>query len=377
MFYYFPDGNTFLSKIEAIKYSYTTQKQFKFYYYDEVYSKLNWSVEPPETLDYYYLEQAKKIRDEYDYVILCYSGGYDSTNILEIFHYNNIKLDKIVVVGAFSKDLIKGSDENHNGELYLNSFPYLKFLNLENITQVCDYSVLFENINNFSISDFEENWVDVIGTRVSPHHWFWKDLEKHVVPKQYENKKVAIIFGKEKPKLFWNKNGFILFEKEENAKAGFCFSDDVTHYGNVVSNNYIKRINFYWDPNYPLILIKQLHIMKKFLDLNNLINLNILINNEKNINLLNHNIFNSGDNLKNSVLVDSIIYNLKHKLNFKSPKSQNVHISLRDAFLFNKKNLDILKFYYNGMIYIKKKTNYTLGGPKFHISTLSKFYEIE
>ena len=70
-----------------------TKEEVFFYYNDEIYDKIDWSIEPPGTLDFYYKEQAQRIRDSYDYVILCFSGGADSTNILNTFYYNNIKME--------------------------------------------------------------------------------------------------------------------------------------------------------------------------------------------------------------------------------------------------------------------------------------------
>ena len=98
MTYYFDDGSTFDSKIEAFRYSLKTRKNFRLYYFDELFSSVDWSIEPLGSLEYHYQQQAQRIRDCYDKVILCCSGGHDSTNILETFFYNNIELDKIVVV---------------------------------------------------------------------------------------------------------------------------------------------------------------------------------------------------------------------------------------------------------------------------------------
>ena len=329
--YYFDDGSKFSSKIEAIQYSLKSQKNFRLYYFDEVFSSIDWSIEPSNTLQYHYKQQAQRIRDEYDYVVQCYSGGADSTNILETYVYNNIKLDKIVVVGALSEDSSKGVDENHNGELYHNVFPYLKDLGLEGITQICDYTTLFDKPENFSIYEYGENWVDVVGTRLSPHNWFWRDLHKHVVPIEWRSKKVAIIFGKDKPKLSYHDNKF-----------AFRFSDIVVNnYGNIETVDNCDRINFYWDPNYPLIIIKQLHILKSHF-----------------------NAFKFGDS------VDNMVYNLKRPLVFKSPKSRLNYLSLRDNFLVNKKNSSIYKFYFDGLHYMNKKIGMN------HQTIYSKFYYI-
>ena len=44
-----------------------------------------------------YRLRAQQLRDKHNYLVLCYSGGADSDNILEVFLRNNIKLDEILV----------------------------------------------------------------------------------------------------------------------------------------------------------------------------------------------------------------------------------------------------------------------------------------
>lgn len=308
IYYYADDGTKFHSKVQALEYGNYHSQNIHLYYYDHIYSRIDWSIEPTESLDYYYKEQAQRIRDNYDYVILCYSGGYDSTNILETFHYNNIKIDKIVSVGAFDQDTVLNSDENHNGELYHNVFPYIKELDLESILQVIDYSKLFDDTKNFSILQYNENWIDYTGGWFSPHNWFWYDLEKHVVPTEWKNKKVGIIFGKDKPLL-------------QQSQHTFCFRDrPITSYGNRTSIDNCDRINFYWDPNYPEILLKQLHVLKK-----------------------------SGAIHLRSYPIDNILYNLRKKLIYKSPKSSSCTLSLRDSYLKNKTNNDAYTSYSQGI----------------------------
>lgn len=354
--YYFDDGKRFSSKIEATEYSLKSRKGFRLYYFDEVYSRQNWKVEPPHSLDHYYLEQAKRIRDIYDYVIICYSGGYDSTNILETFYFNNLKIDKIVTVGALSQDTLNLSDENHNGELYHNVFPYIKDLGLEDITQVCDYTTYFGDKNNFSILKYEDSWIDHIGTRYSPHNWFWRDIEKFVVPKEWEDKKVAIIFGKDKPYMMWGKDD-VLSREPSSHKIGFAFTDSAAlNYGNVFSHESCDRINFYWDPNFPEIIIKQMHVLKRHYELNREYNFDMSMLSQKFSNLS----------------TDDLVYNLKRKLVFKSPKSHNIYFSLRDNFIANKKDSAIYKLYVQGLAKMQGRV-YDLNLKTVY----SKFYSIE
>ena len=319
MFYYSTDGTVFKSKIKAIEHRALSGNEISYYYFDHIYSKLNWKIEPVDSLEYHYAAQAQRLRDKYDYLILCYSGGYDSTNILETFFYNNIKLDKIVIVGAFSQDSTSGVDENHNGELYKNAFPYIDELGLSSITEKFDYTELFADVKNLSIVEQGSDWVDTLGGWFSPHNWFWRDIEKFVIPKNIGSKKVGLIFGRDKPSLIGNK---------------FRFSDTpINSYGNSTGTLNCTRINFYWDPEYPQILLKQLHILHR-------VHTNIGTT---------YNHSSTAVVTSNGLNTNRIIYDLKKPLIFKSPKSKTNLISLRDNYLSRKRNSSTFALFTDGI----------------------------
>lgn len=323
--YYTNDGKTFPNRLEALSYASKTGQTAFINYHDELWSKLDWTVEPEGALDFHYKMQAQRIRDEYDYVVLCYSGGFDSTNILETFYFNNIKLDKIVVTGPFKQDSYSGSDENHNGEIYENAFPYLTQLRLNSIVQVIDYTDLYGDVTQFSAYELGGNWVEEIGCRYSPHHFFWRDLDRYVVPTQYQDKKTAIIWGTDKPKLHGNS-----FQFMDNAITSYArFSQNPRHN--------VTNINFYWDPDYPLILLKQLHTLKRY-----------------------QNVCSQED-------VARVVYRLKQPLNFKSGKSPTLLIAKRDMFLLNKTNSGIYDFYQMGVKKLNENVNTNIKSKTYHI----------
>lgn len=328
-FYYTSDKNTFFNKISAVKYCKDNNKQPYYFYHDDVYSKIDWRINPPGSLEFHYKTQAERIRDEYDYVVLFYSGGYDSTNILETFYYNNIKLDKIVCVGAFSQDTRSGTDENHNGEIYHNAIPYITELGLESITELYDYTKYFDNIKNFGVYQYGEQWVENVGPWYSPHNWFWKDIHKYVIPANISNKKVALIWGKDKANL-----------SIKDGRHGFQFSDVAAlSYGGEVLVPGVDRINFYWDPRNPLLIVKQLHELRAHKEYIN----------------------------------PNILYNLKTPLRFKSPKSPTNILSLRDNFLKFKQDNSVYEFYKSGIQNIHSKINI----HKDLAPIRSRFYTIE
>lgn len=354
MHYYFNDGTKFTSKIQAYEHQIKTGNKFKFYYFDDVYSKLNWRTEPTETLEFYYKEQAQRIRDNYDYVIFGYSGGYDSTSILETFYYNNIKLDKIFSVGALKKDSTYGVDENHNGELYHNVIPYIKELGLESIFQLCDYSDIIDDPMNLTIGQYGENWIDYTGTWFSPHNFYWMDIEKFVVPKEWQGKKVAIIFGRDKPNLF-HITGSDLGIRENILINAFKFNDSALfNYGQLGKPDYCDRVNFYWDPTYPKILLKQLHTLN-----NHYLEVGTSYYNT-----------HLGQIIGNKILND-MIYNLRKPLKYKSPKSPSKYISLRDQYMLKDTESKLYKFHKAGMDNMKRRLN------DIDVETIfSKFYSV-
>lgn len=76
------------------------------------------------SLELLYKQRAEQLREKYDYLILNYSGGSDSHNILWTFIKHNIKLDHIVVQwpeslmdkGLYSPNTIDKSNANFHSE---------------------------------------------------------------------------------------------------------------------------------------------------------------------------------------------------------------------------------------------------------------------
>mgnify|MGYP003340982422 FL=1 len=295
---------------------------FYFYYYDKEFINVDWAKEPQQSLKELYRLRAEQIRNEYEYVIIPYSGGYKSSLILETFYYNNIHIDEILLVGAFSQDSYIGSDENHNGEIYKQAIPTLNKLNLKNtkITQA-DYSQYFNDPNNFSlIKNYGTEWIKHIGLYYSPHNLFWHDLKKFIG--QNNDKKTAVIFGTTAQ----------VFQITDNSVYTYFPSDVFYNFGNFQVDENFNRINFFeFD-----IIRKQLHIILNFVKNAFLIEKN----NTVALNSFRH---------QYSKITNKFIYQLRNPIIYQSKKSSNNILSRRDAFLTNKINDDIYKVYRDGI----------------------------
>ena len=125
------------------------------------------------------------------------------------------------------------------------------------------------------------------------------------------------------------------------------FSDSlVTSYGQLPYKGNFQRVNFYSDPNCIDLIKKQLFTLIKFYfhfrDKEIHDPLGYIHNNTKNI-----------------------LYKLKTPLKYKSGKSHNNLLSIRDEFILQNKNSDIYKIYKDGLTNFQKNCPIKIEYTKF------------
>lgn len=347
MFYYNETTkNIFRTRFDAV----VDSEPCLFYFFDKEFSQVNWQQNPTKSLSTLYLERAQHIRQDYEYVILAYSGGHDSSQVLETFYYNNIHIDEILLVGAFSQDSSSDSDENHNKEIYLQALPTLNKFHLPNtkVTQV-DYTTYFNDINNFKlIEQYGSDWTKHIGSYYSVHNLFWNNLKRFVG--ETNDKKTAVVFGGEKPNFqIHSVLGFAYTQFDDNS---------ITSYGNFQKNENFNRINFFTSLETTELMRKQLHLILKFYIEKVVIDKSIT-----------HEFF-----LKYyTEIIHKIIYNLKCPITYKSRKSSNNVLSLRDQYIVKDKNTPIYKIYQDGIKHMKDIKNFMKEIPKNSFTPSTNF----
>jgi hypothetical protein len=95
--YWKVNNKCFFSKVECLRYATQIRNEnVTFHFCDSLFKTINWRIEPTESLSQIYKNRAQQLRDKYKYVALAFSGGVDSSNILDTFLNNNIKLDEVV-----------------------------------------------------------------------------------------------------------------------------------------------------------------------------------------------------------------------------------------------------------------------------------------
>ena len=168
---------------------------------DEIYGCLDWTQEPTESLGELYRQRAQQLRDEYDYLVLWFSGGADSTNILNSFVNNSIKLDE--VASYVNYEATKDSYSWLNAEIYHVAAPVVDKAKLKQPGlqhRILDQSQL--TIDLFSEKSAKFDWIYNVNTHISPNACARRDI-KLTVPywrKLFDSgKKVGFIYGVENP----------------------------------------------------------------------------------------------------------------------------------------------------------------------------------
>ena len=91
-------GTRYRSKFRALDAANGNYKQITFRIHEsEDFDNYTWSIEPKSSLKQLQKERALQLRDTYDYLKLWFSGGGDSTTVLNTFLENNIHIDEICV----------------------------------------------------------------------------------------------------------------------------------------------------------------------------------------------------------------------------------------------------------------------------------------
>jgi hypothetical protein len=242
---------TFDNKYQALVHASTTNQNIKFWYHNEKYDSVDRKLLGKIPLNTLYKERAQQLRDTYDYLILYYSGGADSHNILKTFIDNDIFLDEICVKWPkplidskfYNPNSIDKSSKNIWSEWNYCVEPILKWLATHRPKTKIHIKDYTENIDKIDIDKF---FVE------NPNHGFRASIIKDSQGSDSENeqmrlnKTVASIYGIDKPLLLLHNNNFYTF-----------FSDNGGISAGLNINNPYGIEYFYWSPDMPILALEQ------------------------------------------------------------------------------------------------------------------------
>jgi hypothetical protein len=99
--------NPYLARYESFK----SRHPLEFYCNDAENDLLDWTQEPEQSFEELMDQHAHKLRNKYERLILCWSGGTDSHTIYNVFTRNRIHIDEIII--KYSKDIWNVNPVDH------------------------------------------------------------------------------------------------------------------------------------------------------------------------------------------------------------------------------------------------------------------------
>jgi hypothetical protein len=262
---YHVGDQVYYNKVKALEAADNTGQHPRWDFHDDWFGRFDWTQEPEQSLDFWYSMRCQQIRDKYDYLVLHYSGGSDSHNMLNYFYRNKIHIDEVLTalpISYFEKckspDTSTLAKDSHNEWFHVVKPDLAWIAKHMPKTKITTYDYTDDMIN-FNV---DQDWIYHAGEHINPNianriQRYYKIDTSNV----YDKYRVGHVYGIDKPLVFRRDDGWYT-----------AFLDSVISVQSsvkpVVDNHtHISVEYFYWSPDLPQMLIKQAHMVKKLYDL--------------------------------------------------------------------------------------------------------------
>ena len=223
-------GTQYKSKFSAIQAAGRDVENISFHTFDESVFNYNYTNEPTESLEELIKERCLEIRDNYSYIKFFFSGGSDSTTVLNSFLKNNIHIDEIVIY--------RFSTNND-------------FLNESNL-EANEYAIPF--VKNLDIKLTVHDWgAEYLSDLINVDKWFEKRNTlalRELTVANIRGKNFCNLFASPEPRI----------EKVDGSWQLFAYDTDI--YEEHLKFRNIEH--FFYTPK---LMAKQAHILKNFCNL--------------------------------------------------------------------------------------------------------------
>lgn len=248
-------------KLEAIEAHVKTGIHPTWVFNDTVYSAIDWTTEPEPTLEQLYAQRAQQLRENYDYLVLWYSGGADSDAVLNAFIDNGILIDEVVSFVNYA-----ATHDQHdfcNGEIFNVAGPKIKQIQKSypklkhRIVDMCQPMMDF--FRNDSLND---HWIYDLNSITTGFAAAKQHIYNYVPDWQLlfeRGKKVGFISGTDKPRMQQTSDGHYHFKFVD------IFDRELSAGMQTANHEWFHHEFFFWSPDSPLIVVKQSHVIKKYL----------------------------------------------------------------------------------------------------------------
>lgn len=225
--------------------------------------RIDWTVEPEATLAELYQQRARELRERYDYLILLYSGGADSTQVLRTFLNVGAFLDEVctfVPMGMADKLATNSDPQDPMGllnEYQLAAVPGLRELSFKSpLTRVRVVDTTHAYLGDMSL------WQQCFSAQrpSGGTHGLFHSIRATSIAVEMQrraddlNRRVGVIYGAEKPFMRLIGNELYVFFSDVGRVGVQC----LWHYGDQAL---FDPVMFFWGE--PRIVCKQAHVIKR------------------------------------------------------------------------------------------------------------------
>jgi hypothetical protein len=353
------------SKLEAIELSGKIKQPLQWRFNQPKFEQFDWTHEPPGSLEFWYKQRAQQLREQYDYIVIWYSGGADSHNVLMSFVRNNIFVDEIAQYHNLNGD--KGNKNTYlNEEVFATSAPITQDLIANNplYRHTKHRLVDLSDIQMKILKEDSNKWdyVYKVGTHPSPNA-LARSYLREVIPDYVslieQGKRVCFLFGAEKPLVqYHNADWYVAFQD--------MLDNAVSPRTQMLNRAWEHDELFYWSDTMPQLAAKQAHVVKRFLsglspelvDNVHVSSYNKLYDEygRKKVNSWCANIDVSG--IKYQLLPDGLhrlIYPDWNPMSVVANKPPSTLYTPRDTWMFNSAAPDIgQKYYHHGLLHLRQ-----------------------
>jgi hypothetical protein len=311
---------------------------------EPVFKMIDWTLEPSQSLKELYVERCQQLRDKYSYLILSYSGGADSHEILYTFLDNNIFIDEIQVV-HYSKALAKFDMNILADDIALRQLLEYETIVKPQLKIIAERSpntkITLLDASDFTVDEILNNRFDFMGMGK-----YKETNSTFIVQTTPYTRNFFQQLTNNEQRTFKNNTGFIRGVEKPilnitNNQLRFSFSDASMHTVKLIQKKQVDDIytieNFFWTPDCPLIPIKQSHVIKRKLETEKEFYATFMLNQERVA--ANQNLNRSHDNAQNiNRKYDELIYYYWNKNMFFAPKHNTESPEFKLVSLIEKNN---------------------------------------
>lgn len=262
--YYVVGWKKFYNKTQALQYSNKIKFDAKWVFNDNVYSSINWETPIEISLQLLYKQRAQQLRERYDYLILHYSGGQDSNNMLHSFIDNNIHLDEILIQVPKPQQRHTNSTStdwsNYWGEIEHQAIPYLKQLR----DKLSKTKITIQDMSQSPLDLFKkDNWMETLLPSASYNlgvlsRTMGQYTMTDILTISEKGKTSCNILGIDKPLVLFDGEDYYAYFADQNAYHIPPLDSTMSDLSKQASTEF-----FYWTPDLPEIVVKQAQEIKK------------------------------------------------------------------------------------------------------------------